>query len=90
MFAALSIVLAPQLPIQPTAFALVGMTALFSGASRAPLTGIILVTEMTENTSLLLPMLCACFTAMLTPTILGNPSIYESLRNLVLMRAKKS
>ena len=90
MFAALSIVAAPQLPIQPTAFALVGMTALFSGASRAPLTGIILVTEMTENTSLLLPMLCACFTAMLTPTILGNPSIYESLRNLILMRAKKS
>jgi chloride channel protein, CIC family len=80
MFGALCKTFFPGAPIQPEAFALVGMAAFFAGVVRAPLTGIVLVTEMTANTSLLLPMLCACFTAMLTPTLLGNEPIYESLR----------
>jgi len=70
IFNAGSLYLAPSLVTSPTAFALIGMTALFSGACRAPLTGIILVTEMTANTSQLLPMLCACFAAMLPPIFL--------------------
>ena len=42
-------------------FAVVGMAAFFTAVVRAPLTGIILVTEMTDNSRLLLPMLAACF-----------------------------
>lgn len=76
----------PSLEIQPEAFALVGMTALFTGVVRAPLTGIVLVTEMTANTALLLPMLGACFSAMLAPTLLRNAPIYESLRAHTLRR----
>ena len=76
--------LAPSLTTSPTAFALIGMTALFSGACRAPLTAIILVTEMTANTSQLLPMLCACFAAMLPPILFNYPSIYEALRDRTL------
>jgi chloride channel protein, CIC family len=46
---------------------------------RAPLTGIVLVTEMTANVTMLLPMLGACFVAMLVPVLLGDPPIYNSL-----------
>src|SRR5271166_3838180 len=36
----------PNLGIQPEGFAVVGMAAFFTGVVRAPLTGIVLVTEM--------------------------------------------
>jgi CIC family chloride channel protein len=62
-----------------TAMAIVGMAAFFTAVVRAPVTGIILVIEMTAGFTLLLPMLSACFTAMLVPTIMGNPPIYDSL-----------
>jgi CIC family chloride channel protein len=70
----------PGLDIQPQGFAVVGMAAFFTGVVRAPLTGIVLVTEMTASVTLLLPMLAACFVAMLVPTLLRNPPIYDSLR----------
>ena len=40
---------------------MVGMAALFTGIVRAPLTGIVLVTEMTANVTMLLPMIAACW-----------------------------
>jgi CIC family chloride channel protein len=70
----------PSVNIQAEGFAVVGMSAFFAGVVRAPLTGIVLVTEMTGNVSMLLPMLGACFAAMLLTTALHNPPIYESLR----------
>jgi CIC family chloride channel protein len=70
----------PGLAIEPAGFALVGMAAFFTGVVRAPITGIILVTEMTANVALLQPMLGACFLAMLVPTLLRSAPIYESLR----------
>jgi len=47
---------------------------------RAPVTGIILVIEMTGTFTQFLPMLGACFAAMLVPTLLRDPPIYDSLR----------
>jgi CIC family chloride channel protein len=70
----------PELGVQPVAFALVGMAAFFTGVVRAPVTGIVLIIEMTASFSMLLPMLAACFTAMLVPTLRGDPPIYDSLR----------
>lgn len=70
----------PSLDIQPAAFAVVGMAAFFTGVVRAPLTGIVLVTEMTASFTMLQPMLIACFASMLVPALLGNPPIYDSLR----------
>jgi CIC family chloride channel protein len=72
--------LLPEVYIQPEAFAVVGMAAFFAGVVRAPITGLVLATEMTDSVSLLLPMLSACATAMLTPALIGDPPIYESLR----------
>ena len=78
----------PSLDIQPEGFAVVGLAAFFTGVVRAPLTGIVLVTEMTANVTMLLPMLGACFAAMLVPTLLRNPPIYDSLREHTLRRER--
>jgi chloride channel protein, CIC family len=87
-FGLLSRLAFPDLDIQPEGFAVVGMAAFFTGVVRAPLTGIVLVTEMTSNVTMLLPMLGACFAAMLVPTLLSDPPIYDSLRESVLRRAR--
>jgi chloride channel protein, CIC family len=71
----------PGYGIQPEGFALVGMAAFFAGIVRSPITGIILVTEMSGNVTLLLPMVAACFAAMLVPALLRNMPIYEALRD---------
>jgi CIC family chloride channel protein len=70
----------PSVAPHPTAFAVVGMAAFFTAVVRAPVTGIVLVTEMTDSFTLLLPMLGACFAAMVVPTLLRNPPIYDTLR----------
>jgi CIC family chloride channel protein len=66
------------------------MAAFFTAVVRAPLTGIILVSEMTDNSTLLLPMLAACFSAMAVATMLREPPIYDALkeRTLALWRKK--
>jgi CIC family chloride channel protein len=89
MFGAACNALFPGLNIQPVGFAVVGMAAFFAGVVRAPITGLVLVTEMTANVTMLLPMLGACFTAMLVPTLLGDPPIYESLRELTIRSEQK-
>jgi CIC family chloride channel protein len=76
----------PSFEIQPEGFAIVGMAAFFAGVVRAPLTGIVLVTEMTSSVTMLLPMLGACFVAMLVPTMSGDAPLYDSLRELTLQR----
>jgi len=69
----------PAVAPHPTTLGIVGMAAFFTAVVRAPVTGIILVTEMTASFTLLLPMLGACFAAMLIPNLLGNAPIYDSL-----------
>ena len=70
----------PQRRQAPTEYSVVGMAALFTAVVRAPLTGIILAIELTGSFTLFLPMLAACFAAMLVPTLLRNQPIYDSLR----------
>ena len=69
----------PAVGVPPQAFAVVGMAAFFVGVVRAPLTGIVLVIEMTAAFATLLPMLVACFTATLAAAMLNSPPIYDSL-----------
>jgi CIC family chloride channel protein len=76
--------LLPYVDVQPQAFAVVGIAAFFAGVVRAPITGIVLATEMTASVTMLLPMLSACATAMLAPMWLGDPPIYESLHERAL------
>ena len=78
----------PALDIQPEGYAVVGMAAFFTGVVRAPLTGMVLVTEMTANVTMLLPMLGACFVAMLVPTLLRDVPIYDALREHTTRRER--
>ena len=66
------------------ALAAVGMVAFFAAVVRAPLTGIILITEMTGTTALLVPMAIAAAAAVLAATLLRDPPIYDSLRARML------
>lgn len=70
----------PGTPIQPVGFAVVGMAALFAAIVRAPLTAIVLVTEMTADVTMLLPMIVACSVAMLVPALFGDRAIMASLK----------
>ena len=74
----------PHLGIEPTAFAVVGMAVFFTGVVQAPITGIVLVIEMTAAFTALLPMLAACFAAMVTANLLHTAPIYDSLRESVI------
>ena len=60
--------------------ALVGMAALFGASVRAPLTGIVLVMEMTAVTSVAVPMLAATACSVVVAQRLGSHPIYDSLR----------
>ncbi len=60
--------------------ALVGMAAFFGATVRAPVTGIVIVVEMTATTSVVVPMLAATAAAVLAAELLRSPPIYDSLR----------
>jgi len=70
----------PNMAGEPISYAVTGMAAFFTAVVRAPLTGIVLVVELTGCNTQLLPMLAACFAAMLVPTLLASPPIYDSLQ----------
>ncbi len=60
--------------------ALVGMSAFFAATVRAPVTGMVLVTEMTATTETLVPMMAATAAAVFAAYLVGSPPIYDSLR----------
>lgn len=68
----------------PVPFALVGMVALFTASVRAPMTGIVLITEMTATASLTLAMFAAAAAALFMTTALKGRPIYDSLRDRML------
>ena len=81
----------PNMIYDPGLFAVAGMTALFAATVGAPLTGIILVVEMTMNYALILPLTLTCVTAAMVSYFLGGNPIYETLlkRTLGLEWKKK-
>lgn len=76
----------PTMAGEPRAWAIAGMAALFAGTVRAPLTGIVLMLEMTETYKLMLPLLAASFAAQWIADRLGEPPIYDSLLERELRR----
>lgn len=69
----------PGHPTAPGAFALVGMGASFCGVVRAPITSVLIIFEMTQNYSLILPLMIANATAYIVATRLKPTPIYEAL-----------
>jgi CIC family chloride channel protein len=60
--------------------ALVGMAAFFGATVRAPVTGMVVVTEMTATTEALVAMMAATAAAVFAAYVVKSPPIYESLR----------
>ena len=77
-----------DITIHPGMFAVAGMGALFAAAVRAPLTGIILVVEMTQNYSLILPLMVSCLTSTTIMQLARNEPIYTQLLRRTLRRAQ--
>ena len=80
----------PALTPPLAAFAAVGMGALFVAVVGAPVTGIALVVEMTGATTLFVPLLTACASAVAVPALLGSRPIYDTLRDRDAARSKDS
>lgn len=76
----------PGMVKYPGVFGVVGMAALFTGIVRAPLTGIVLIAEMTASYSQMLPLLVACFAAYATAEALRDMPVYEALLQRDLLR----
>lgn len=59
-----------------SAFALVGMAAVFAATARAPLTAVLIVFELTGSYDLVLPLMLAVGIAISVGELRGSPSIY--------------
>jgi chloride channel protein, CIC family len=59
-----------------SAFALVGMAAVFAATARAPLTAVLIVFELTGSYDLVLPLMLAVGIAISVGELRGTPSIY--------------
>jgi CIC family chloride channel protein len=69
--------LLPSLAIDPASFALVGMAATFSAVSRATLTAIVLVVELTLSFDIVLPVMLSCVIADLLAWTRHPGSMYS-------------
>jgi chloride channel protein, CIC family len=69
----------PEAFTDPEVFAVVEMAAYFVAIVRAPLTGIVLIIEMTNTYEQIIPLLVACFSAYAIADALGDMPIYEAL-----------
>jgi CIC family chloride channel protein len=76
----------PALAAEPGVFAVVGMAAYFTAIVRAPLTGILLISEMTGSYEQMLPLLAASFCAYMMAESLRDIPIYEALLERDLSR----
>jgi CIC family chloride channel protein len=80
----------PAYHLEAATFAVAGMGALFAASVRAPLTGIILVLEMTNNYQLILPMIITCLGATLSAQYFGGTPLYSTLLARTLAKQQQS
>lgn len=66
--------------LDPIAFSLVGMAAFFTAVVRAPITGVLLISEMSGNVGLVVPLIIASVVACLVANLMHGEPIYDSLR----------
>ncbi|NIO10787.1 MAG: H(+)/Cl(-) exchange transporter ClcA [Deltaproteobacteria bacterium] len=74
----------PEMESTPGMFAVAGMGAVFAATVGAPLTGIVLVVELTSAHQAVLTIMLTCLSATLTAKALGGRPIYSQLLELAL------
>ena len=70
----------PAGTVAPVAFAVIGMGGLLTAIVRAPLTGLVLMVELTGQYDFMLPLLVCCLAAYGIAELLREAPIYEALR----------
>lgn len=81
-------VLHPLLPEVPVgAFVLVGMVAYLTGVLQAPITSFVIVTEMTQNHALMIPLMVAALIADAASKAVCRGGLYHTLAEIMLERA---
>lgn len=68
----------------PVPFAVVGMAALFTASVQAPLTGVVLIIEMTGTASMTTALFAGVAAALFAAVLLKGRPVYESLRERML------
>jgi len=71
-------------------FVVLGMAGMFASIIRAPITGIILITEMTGDFNSFLPLTIVSLTAYLVADLLGGIPVYEQLTDRMLSKGTDS
>lgn len=68
----------PGMVAAPGVYGLIGMGAAFAGAARAPITGVIVLFEITDEYSIILPMMLAVVVATMVSRVLSGETIYTA------------
>jgi len=76
-FGALLMLLFPSLHLQAGAYALAGMGSVIAAATNAPMTGIFMVWEMTDNSGIMLPLMLAVVVSHVVARRLEQDSLYS-------------
>lgn len=66
----------PEITASPGAYALVAMGGLVAGTTRAPITAIIIVFELTNDYHIILPLMITCIISTILSSQLSRESIY--------------
>ncbi|WP_392552579.1 H(+)/Cl(-) exchange transporter ClcA [Orbus wheelerorum] len=76
----------PYYQVELGACAIIGMAGLFAATIRAPLTGIVLIMEMTGNYLLILPLIITCLAAIFIAQSLGQKPLYTAILDKLIHR----
>ncbi|CUA81575.1 H+/Cl-antiporter ClcA [Gulbenkiania indica] len=83
--AGLGLNMAELLPFLPaTPVILLGMVAFFAGMTRAPLTGFVIVMEMTDSSTMIIPLMATALIAANLSRFLTRRPLYEGQARLIL------
>jgi len=69
----------PQVAANPEAYAIVGMAAVFAGATRTPVTAVLIVFEMSNDYQLILPLMLATALATVLADYLSRETLYTQV-----------
>ncbi|WP_458455483.1 ClC family H(+)/Cl(-) exchange transporter [Methanobrevibacter sp.] len=70
-------------------FIVISMAGFFAATVRSPITGVVLIAEMSGSTESLVAMIIVSLIAYMIPTLLGNEPIYESLYDRLLLNKNR-
>ncbi|SFL78284.1 chloride channel protein [Methylorubrum salsuginis] len=77
--------LLPQVPIGP--LVLIGMVAYLTGVLQAPITAFVIVTEMTQDHAMMIPLMLAALIADAVSKLVCRGGLYHALAELLVLRA---